>query len=1190
MKPIELTLNAFGPYASRQHIDFEKLGEHGVFLITGPTGSGKTTIFDAIKFALYGTASGNERESTTFASQFAPLGETPLVELVFEQASHTYKITRIPSHERPKRRGEGTMREQASVEMIQLDTGEVLATAEGPAREKIEEILGITADQFSQMVMVAQGDFRQLLTADSKARSAIFSKLFHTHIYKALQDRLQEAKLAQDKEYRTLTKTFRRTLERVEAPDETPLAATLTSITSDAAALEISDDIIRLLTEDVKNAQKTSEALSHELETTDKHIQKLADTLTRIETRDAHQAERAKLTTALPQLADTAAKAVQTAAATQERYERDYPALTQKLTSVTENIKQAAALDELKTTHETLSREISALTTQKTEHTHRIESIEQDLAQTNNYIHEHAHAYDDLAQTQTHAHECSALASQCSDIHSSARELKTLTDDYTQSRAAFDDAQKRQAEGTRLLDELTVQIDTLNQKLETYQTLEVERVRHEQTVKDHETYTARLKTQDTERARITTAEKACTSAHNAYEKAKHAAAQARTQRDEALTRATQDSAYHLALQLQSDSPCPVCGSIEHPAPATPALSVPSASEIEALETAVTRLDEQLHDAELAWSESAHTLSAAKQRFCADVTNLAQTAPTWIDISHAENSDKGTSEYPQATAILHTLIEHANISKESLSEQTTALENRAKQRDELTAQLEELTQKQSAYNKRLDELADAMNQAQQHAQTLRTRWESHAERLGHDIDVAITSAKNPSVSPNAAVNKPEREQTSTTTSTSKGAANDADSPTGSLENQLLACAYEARDVLAQMALPTSDDEPAPDLYTLLDTTSLLTAHADTLREHAANSLQNTQHLTETLKANTERRDALTKSLESTRQKLDAIARTIHEKDLERAQLTSRIEDAEKRTGGKSTDELTREEADISAAIKTLEIARTSALTAQQDVQQKYTQSKERIAWIDEQLSTLPLEEKSEITTELESAQNTRAQLRETQQTTRTHIDVHTRILDELTEVAVQAEQIGASYAQMAHIADIANGNEAGKHGKIPFEMFIQARYFEEVLDAANARLQDMSEGRFRLVRRELSRDNRTKTGLDLDVFDAYTGQIRDVKTLSGGESFLASLALALGFSDIVQMRAGGVEIDTMFIDEGFGTLDAETLEYAMRMLGKLSQDDRLIGIISHVEALKERINTQIVIHKSAEGSTLELRAN
>ena len=179
--------------------------------------------------------------------------------------------------------------------------------------------------------------------------------------------------------------------------------------------------------------------------------------------------------------------------------------------------------------------------------------------------------------------------------------------------------------------------------------------------------------------------------------------------------------------------------------------------------------------------------------------------------------------------------------------------------------------------------------------------------------------------------------------------------------------------------------------------------------------------------------------------------------------------------------------------------------------------------------------------------------------------------------------------IGNLSKTANGELTGKQ-KLAFEQYVQASYFSRILMEANKRLRIMSNSRYELVRREEATDMRSQTGLEMDVLDHYTGRIRSVKSLSGGESFKASLSLALGLSDVIQSYAGGVEIDTLFVDEGFGALDTESLEQAIQTLIGLSEGDRLVGIISHVSELKERIDRQLVIKKSNSGSAISVVAN
>lgn len=180
-----------------------------------------------------------------------------------------------------------------------------------------------------------------------------------------------------------------------------------------------------------------------------------------------------------------------------------------------------------------------------------------------------------------------------------------------------------------------------------------------------------------------------------------------------------------------------------------------------------------------------------------------------------------------------------------------------------------------------------------------------------------------------------------------------------------------------------------------------------------------------------------------------------------------------------------------------------------------------------------------------------------------------------------------FVTIDRLSRLASGRLAGALGKVAFETYVQGAYFDRVLGAANERLHVMSASRYSLVHRERGRDRRASAGLEIDVLDRYTGTLRPSETLSGGETFLASLALALGLSDVIMAQAGGMYIDAMFVDEGFGTLDEETCQLAVDVLGKLSSDDRMIGIVSHVSDLKDRITRQIRVEKTRSGSTLEL---
>ena len=193
------------------------------------------------------------------------------------------------------------------------------------------------------------------------------------------------------------------------------------------------------------------------------------------------------------------------------------------------------------------------------------------------------------------------------------------------------------------------------------------------------------------------------------------------------------------------------------------------------------------------------------------------------------------------------------------------------------------------------------------------------------------------------------------------------------------------------------------------------------------------------------------------------------------------------------------------------------------------------------------------------------------------------LSGIKKEAASMAEIEKKLIMLKDLYDTANGNITGKD-KITLETYVQMSYFDRVAARANSRFTVMTDGRYELKRRWTSLDNRSKSGLELDVIDHYNGSERSVKTLSGGEAFLASLALALGLSEEVQSNAGGINLDTMFVDEGFGSLDDETLNLALNSIQGLAEGNRLVGIISHVGELRNRIDNQIIVRKSRTGGS------
>ncbi|MDE6690629.1 MAG: SMC family ATPase, partial [Clostridia bacterium] len=238
---------------------------------------------------------------------------------------------------------------------------------------------------------------------------------------------------------------------------------------------------------------------------------------------------------------------------------------------------------------------------------------------------------------------------------------------------------------------------------------------------------------------------------------------------------------------------------------------------------------------------------------------------------------------------------------------------------------------------------------------------------------------------------------------------------------------------------------------------------------------------------------------------------------------------------------------------------------------------------EQLSREKVADELNLTEQKSAAEEEKARLQTSLQTVNYRLQSNRKCLADVSAAYGEIGKTEGRYRWVKTLSDTANGTLSGKE-KIMLETFVQAAYFERVIVRANRRLLVMTNNQYELKRRESADNNRSQSGLELDVLDHYNGSTRSVKTLSGGESFKAALALSLGLSEEIQSSAGGIKLDTMFVDEGFGSLDNVSLTQAIRALDDLSEGNRLVGIISHVGELKEKIDRQIVIKKDKTGGS------
>ena len=933
MRPLRLTLSAFGPYAAETTLDLEKLGRGGLYLITGDTGAGKTTLFDAITYALYDHSSSGIREGSMLRCKYADDKTPTFVELEFEVHGVRYTVRRNPEYQRPKARGEGMTTEKADATLTYPDDRPPVTKAKD-VTAAVQEIIGLDYNQFSQIVLIAQGQFTKLLNASTEERSRTFRKLFRTQRYAQLQERLQAEAAALNQQRTAQNAKLDSLLGGLQFNPDDPDTEALRAL----CAQTVPETALALLDALTARQAAALEETGTALHTTETQL----DTVQR-QLGAAAQAQRLaqQLTSRQAELA-AARPALDAARAEADRHAGD-----------------AAQLD--------------ALTAQVTQAQSALAAYD---------------ALDALCRQQTEARDAARLAA------AQAQKRRTQLDSLNAALAAAEIELSALADADTRLLALQTRSAQLTQRGEALEKLEqrlADCQRQAKTAhKAQESYRAAAAAQDEARARQNTLERAFLDAQAGL----------------------------LAENLVEGTPCPVCGSTHHPARALLPHTAPTQVQVEAARQAAAEADRQAQSASAAAQSALAAANEAK-------TSLRRDAETLLP-------ERFTA--PEGTVPL-TFALMTNV----LAEETAALQ---------TAQ------------------ADCAAQCRQAETDCRRKAQLEADRQAKTRQ------------------RPALEQAAAEADRSAAAQNaSADALEGQIAERRAALPYPRR-ADAQAALDKLEAD----------------------------------------------RRALRTGMDTAQRKLKQAEQAVAAAEAAVEALTAQQTAAQKELPARSAEGLTAQQAELTAARETLR-SREKQLSAQ----------------------LLP-------------NRKTAAQYR----------------------AAAEARQtLESRWQWVSALAATAGGTLTSKQ-KIRLEAYIQMNYLDRILRYANTRLMQMTAGQYELER--IGAENqRSQSGLDLGVIDHYNGTRRSVKTLSGGESFKASLALALGLSDEVQSSAGGIRLDTLFLDEGFGSLDEESLELAIRVLSGLTEGDRLVGIISHVGALKDRIDRQVVVHKARTGgSTIELR--
>ncbi|MBH0229508.1 AAA family ATPase [Halobacillus yeomjeoni] len=1032
MRALALTMNAFGPYRLKQTIDFTILGEESIFLITGPTGAGKTTIFDAMCFALYGRASGSDRDQDTMRSHFADPGETTYVDFQFELRGKPYRIVRMPKQVRKKERGEGWKEDPARAELylIQGDEEKLIASKIKEVNDYIEEIMSLDYEQFRKMIMIPQGEFRKLISENSKEREEILQRIFKTHFYSELTEHLKQQSKTLEKEINEFQWKIDQAVGRinwgmeVESIDEEPdqvVERLKKRILEQKNLLNEENEHLRELNEKNEKIQEVYHAAKNmheqfqerdELKKEAVRLQEKEKDISVIEEEMKWAKKAADIRPYEKQWQERKQEFERLKVSQQKKEER-----RKEKESEFHNVQEKYLQEEKRDSER---KKLEEQWTKKLEEQQKLQeftSLQQQFEKLNGDLQE----------------------KECNLAH-----LKNHYQELTNEKEKWKHEIKDERHVTNDLMEHKTQLDQLNQTLDKVKTLSQEWLTLQDMRNTYQRFMKKFRTIE-----------------NHYQESKK-------KYESALEEIRSHHAYTLSVQLEEGSPCPVCGSSHHPEPAGKPGHVAGQKELEQLKQAFEQADT---DYQKARNEAVDVKTKGEtQRRVTD--SLYKELASLVEELDEKSIDQA----------IHTLREQSSAVEKKMTE----LRNKAQHIDTAYKKLDEIEKEINEYNQKIETSQKSVYEKQQKLIELKTKLNTFKEN--HSFETIDEGQLNKEV------NVAERNY------------KEAMKNWETIQKTFM----QARDDLQQ---------------------------AKVSEEESQSYLKQTEA-------------ALKQREKEFKQTFDQY--------------------------GFSSMETYKE-----------------ALLSSESMNEKQTmidQYKQKVAVVNERLQLLESKLKDQPKPDLEDIlkkwEETKGNLH-TQQQIVNDMNVAVKQNEEvritMQELLREQGDLAKQYYDIAELANLARGDN---HLRLSLERYVLAAFLDEILVQANLRFDQMSDHRYQLIRSGEVAKRGAQSGLDLEVLDHHTGQQRSVRTLSGGEGFKASLSLALGMADVVQAHAGGVQLDTLFIDEGFGTLDEISLEQAIDCLRGLQDGNRMLGIISHVSQLKEEIPAKLQIQAGPQGSSVQ----
>lgn len=936
MKPVKLEISAFGPYKNKIDIDFENLGSNGVFLITGDTGSGKTTIFDAICFALYGNASGSKRETVSFRSDFATDDVKTFVKFDFFHKGILYEIERVPRYTRKKIRGEGvtTVGGDAS---ITYDSNVI--TGDKNVTEKCTEILGINVNQFKQIVMIAQGEFMDLLFAKPKDRADILRHIFDTSVYRDISEVLKSRYREKKREYEDCKLSINTYLATIELEDKV----------SDSDSI---DDVMALLEKENKIDKKLEKELEEKKEKIEIDIKMLTDKIS------------------------------------------DGKLIQENLNNLNNNKE---ILNKLMLEKEDYDNRELVLNKSK-EIWDKVISKRNELEETEKkYNLKKDELYNDLnlyKDTEKKFKEISKSYKDLDSFRDKALKIKETIKEFENKIIVFEEYELMKEK----LDykNLCLNLINLNKKMELMDEFGKYHKLKKQIAKEK-------KELQKEKDKYISDNKTYLDDYNLF---------------------LSSQAGILAKTLKNGDPCPVCGSIEHP---KKAVYTDKNIKKEDLDAEKNRLDKY----KLYLDDRVNAINNLDKEYSLILQKLDKISEEEL-IKDIEKLNKCNYQN----------VDVGSIVLDELVKEITELELRIKEKEKIlkNSSLDIIKKKIELDSKKLADINNKINDILEKYNII------NQEKIKYETSIELLKKEVFNLE------------------------NDVKNKTDLYEKSYHELGYKEENDYKKIVLGKEE----------------MISYEEEIRKYQDNVID------------------------------------------VKSKITT-LEGVMKGKKGINVDNLIEKKNNLNKQDEYINLS---------------------LKEVDNRLSN------------------------------------NLRIYNKIKSVCETLLKLEHDVSIYKDLSDTANGNIVGKN-KLEFEQYVQASYFDKVIENANQRFSYMTDDRYMLMRKNESLKISDKLGLELEVMDFYTGKKRDIKSLSGGESFKAALSLSLGMSDTIQMYSGGIVVEAMFIDEGFGSLDTDSLDAALNAIVSLSKDNRIIGIISHVTELKSRIDKKIVVEKSNMGSKVSV---